>query len=799
MTRIAEASLARRLAVCIALVLAAAAVWAAGSQRPLWPDSGGVPVPPHLQPTSGPADRPTGASVLPSPRPLTAGLGDRPALAETPWNVLVLIYPNSDFWYKDAALTWQRFTGSLTSTQTENLRLAALSYVSLANTWSNGGATITADFYIISRALSSVTERDPGKGYSPTQTDVDTELDLYMPLENYDSVIVLWHKGTAPADAFWGLARVGPITHDGRAFTYATVYYGSDYFWTGKYPGEVIVHEWLHGLEGWYRNLKYEVPDLHSAESHGYSTDGDGSWKAWYTNFMRGLVEEPDRRTFGISYGAWLAGSIYVTNRPCPAQALLPQEGDTFNVAPAVFWAPVPADEYYVAVYRNEPWERVSYTNTTNSGWSIPEADLDSNESYTWICWAKKDGVYAKEGDRRGFNIGVLPSDSFQPDGMVRKTGEASYAGNDVYNTTGDWQSKNRTVKQLSKALYQAQIQNDGTAKDRFLVTGDAGGANWTVKYVQNGTDITGAVTGSGWETPLLAVGGSLVIDLEVTPLAGALGGAAKTVRLTTTSRSASEVDVVRTKTTCQIARKPDLAIRAKSSSTYTGDNIYNTTATNQTVTKYGSPGWLMVYVLRLQNDGNVKEPFLITAQTSGTAMTIRYYNAATGGSDITSQVTGGGWTSSSLNPGATQGLRVEVTIPSSATDGQQNAVLVTATSSGDSSRKDAVKAVTKVDADSGAGGLAGLSATPTRAGAEVTFTLTGAADVSATVLNLAGRPVKRLQADQATAAGTHRLLWNAMGDNGLPVPAGRYLIEVTARAADGSASRALATVMLGR
>jgi flagellar hook assembly protein FlgD len=66
-------------------------------------------------------------------------------------------------------------------------------------------------------------------------------------------------------------------------------------------------------------------------------------------------------------------------------------------------------------------------------------------------------------------------------------------------------------------------------------------------------------------------------------------------------------------------------------------------------------------------------------------------------------------------------------------------------------------------------------------------------------VLNLAGRPVKRLQADRATAAGTHRLLWNAMGDNGLPVPAGRYLIEVTARAADGSASRALATVMLGR
>jgi hypothetical protein len=94
---------------------------------------------------------------------------------------------------------------------------------------------------------------------------------------------------------------------------------------------------------------------------------------------------------------------------------------------------------------------------------------------------------------------------------------------------------------------------------------------------------------------------------------------------------------------------------------------------------------------------------------------------------------------------------------------------------------------------------IAGLMALPSAGGAEVAFSLSAAADVSARVLNLAGRPVRTLCVDQACQAGVTRLVWNAQADTGLRVPSGQYLVEVTARSPQGGQSRALATVRLMR
>jgi hypothetical protein len=92
---------------------------------------------------------------------------------------------------------------------------------------------------------------------------------------------------------------------------------------------------------------------------------------------------------------------------------------------------------------------------------------------------------------------------------------------------------------------------------------------------------------------------------------------------------------------------------------------------------------------------------------------------------------------------------------------------------------------------------VSGLSALPTAAGAQLTFTLSSAAGVTATVLNVAGRPVKTIVADRSLEAGVHTLLWDRRADNGLAAPAGLYIVRLTARTQDGAQTSAVATVRL--
>jgi hypothetical protein len=97
----------------------------------------------------------------------------------------------------------------------------------------------------------------------------------------------------------------------------------------------------------------------------------------------------------------------------------------------------------------------------------------------------------------------------------------------------------------------------------------------------------------------------------------------------------------------------------------------------------------------------------------------------------------------------------------------------------------------------SGSAMVTSLAAAPTRAGAQITFSLSGAANVTATVLNVAGRPIRTIAADKPLDAGLQTLLWDRRAETGLPVPSGLYLIRVKARDARGGQSTTLATVAL--
>ena len=94
---------------------------------------------------------------------------------------------------------------------------------------------------------------------------------------------------------------------------------------------------------------------------------------------------------------------------------------------------------------------------------------------------------------------------------------------------------------------------------------------------------------------------------------------------------------------------------------------------------------------------------------------------------------------------------------------------------------------------------IASASAAPTGVGAEIIFTLSRDADVAVSVLNIAGRPIRRVATNRAATAGRNSILWNACSDNGLRVPNGAYLIQIEAKTKDGAASRALTQVRIVR
>ena len=92
---------------------------------------------------------------------------------------------------------------------------------------------------------------------------------------------------------------------------------------------------------------------------------------------------------------------------------------------------------------------------------------------------------------------------------------------------------------------------------------------------------------------------------------------------------------------------------------------------------------------------------------------------------------------------------------------------------------------------------LPSVTALATDTGAQVTLSLSAAANVTATVVNVAARPIATIVADKPLEAGLQTLVWDRKADSGLAVPRGLYLIRVTARDADGGQSTALAAVSL--
>jgi len=288
-----------------------------------------------------------------------------------------------------------------------------------------------------------------------------------------------------------------------------------------------------------------------------------------------------------------------------------------------------------------------------------------------------------------------------QPDNKIRTSSEGSLTGDNVYETTPVTQVKSQTVAPGSSATYVLQVQNDGNRTANHTITGPASSGNFTLQYfdaASGGNDVTSAITGSGL-TYSLTAGNTQDLRLVVTPNSppnSPASGSTNQANITVTAGSVT--DVVRANTTVSGIDRSDNMIRNSTDTIYLTDNIYEGTPSDQTRAQTVNPGTTATYHLQLQNDGNQTTTHTLTGGGSSGGFSVQYFNALSGGSDITPQVTGAG-ASFSLGQGGTQAIRVEVTptaIPSSPASGSSIALDMSLAAGGTT---DVVRATTTVAA----------------------------------------------------------------------------------------------------
>jgi hypothetical protein len=175
-----------------------------------------------------------------------------------------------------------------------------------------------------------------------------------------------------------------------------------------------------------------------------------------------------------------------------------------------------------------------------------------------------------------------------------------------------------------------------------------------------------------------------LDLDLDTT---SASGGTC-TVSTTNPDGQSTSGDVVHV-----VDYRPSLIIRLASESTYTGSSIYNATAAGQAVTGPTPQGGTQQFVIRMQNRGSVADTYHVAGQGNRAGFTVHYYAGTT---DVTSQMMAGTLVKA-VPPGGTVDYRLVVSAAKTATLGSTASWLVTATSTHDPTRLDAVKAVVKV------------------------------------------------------------------------------------------------------
>lgn len=276
----------------------------------------------HLDNVSIPGS--ASSPVLP-PKPAAPLPAAKAAAAGTPppadyskripyWRTLLLVYKSIDSDYVDPSGKRCHVSYTLTPEELGPGVFNFRNFPSLANMGSDGECLVLSDVVYVDRPITTLTQRGKDSCW-PSPADTRPEMDSLVS-QGYDSVMVLFPTGNTQTKQFiptgyWGLG-MGPNSGS-KGATYAAVSNVPEWMWGNNRifnRGQVWLHEWLHGVCGYYRNQKVAMTsgDADGGGGHHYEDRPDTGWMDFYHDLMTGNVKEGAQRT-GITARAWRSGA----------------------------------------------------------------------------------------------------------------------------------------------------------------------------------------------------------------------------------------------------------------------------------------------------------------------------------------------------------------------------------------------------------------------------------------------------------------------------------------------------------
>jgi len=130
--------------------------------------------------------------------------------------------------------------------------------------------------------------------------------------------------------------------------------------------------------------------------------------------------------------------------------------------------------------------------------------------------------VFAAAGGRRdAARCDVLMAGGYQPDLQAAPPG-GPWAGEGVHSLSAEGQRIEVRPDARREASLRIRVRNDGDFADRFVLRESGHDARWLARYVLEGAgrgrDVTDALRGAGWTTPVLRPGEALVLRYRALP-----------------------------------------------------------------------------------------------------------------------------------------------------------------------------------------------------------------------------------------------------------------------------------------